>query len=172
MFPGHLRRVHPCHFREQAGMISSILMRASDHIRRMGILILLAVVCAALSNVLSPRRIAWVGNWGHHIEAEAARLKIQMVSTETARQIVEAGTHIVLDARPAGRAGDPSPEASAASDPSRSGSPRRRRRWRLAPVSPGSSRGRRGTPRRTPRRRRMGGQASSASRSAGRSIRP
>lgn len=69
--------------------------------RRAFVLAGVAVVCGVVTNLIHPRRIAWVGDWKHHVETKALAAGLQIADTATARQIVEENTHVLLDARPA-----------------------------------------------------------------------
>lgn len=62
----------------------------------------LVAVGAALglgANLVSPRAIAWVGDWEHYIEALAYREGITLASPAQTRQLLEEGRHLVFDAR-------------------------------------------------------------------------
>lgn len=63
----------------------------------------LAVLGAALGaavNLASPRRIPWVEDWGHHVEALAFREGIRVAGLAQTRAWLEKGRHMVFDARP------------------------------------------------------------------------
>lgn len=64
-------------------------------------LVLLGVagVCGMLGNTLLPTRLPWIYPWSRDIELRAARDKVPLVTLKEAQEIVESGTHLVLDAR-------------------------------------------------------------------------
>lgn len=64
------------------------------------LLMLAAALLAALANAVSPRKIPWFEDWSRHIETEALKQHILVASVETAHAIAQAGSHIILDARP------------------------------------------------------------------------
>lgn len=66
---------------------------------RVVILLLIGVVLGSLANLFLPQRIAWVGDWGNHLEALAYAENFKLASIGTVREIVQAGTHLVIDAR-------------------------------------------------------------------------
>ncbi|MFH0953395.1 MAG: rhodanese-like domain-containing protein [Verrucomicrobiota bacterium] len=65
------------------------------------LILLIAILCGGAANLVSPRRIPWVEDWANYIEAKALKEGVRLVRTEQARRIVDAGMHVVLDARPA-----------------------------------------------------------------------
>ena len=75
--------------------------RAAGLAVRMAVLMLLAGLCAALANMIHPRRIAWVENWSVYIEARALAAGFRLADTADARRIVKARSHLIFDARPA-----------------------------------------------------------------------
>ncbi len=67
---------------------------------RMGTLVVVAAAVAALANLVSPRRIAWVEDWGHYAEALAREQGIALLPLRQLQAQLAAGSVIVLDARP------------------------------------------------------------------------
>jgi rhodanese-related sulfurtransferase len=59
-----------------------------------------ALLLGTAANLVSPRRIPWVQNWSHYIEAKALREGLRVADVEQTRRMVEEGSHIILDARP------------------------------------------------------------------------
>ncbi len=53
----------------------------------------------AAANVVSPRRIPWVEDWAHHVEARAFREGISLINTDEAWKFHQEGAHLFLDAR-------------------------------------------------------------------------
>jgi rhodanese-related sulfurtransferase len=64
-----------------------------------GILIV-ASICGAAANLVSPRRIPWTEDWSHYIEARAMKERITLVTPKQVERILDTGTHVFLDARP------------------------------------------------------------------------
>lgn len=52
-----------------------------------------------VANLVSPRRIAWIEDWAHHVEARAYREGIGLINTEEAWALFEQGQYLFLDAR-------------------------------------------------------------------------
>lgn len=68
--------------------------------RRSIFLLALAAICAFTTNAF--RRsgtIAWIENWGHYVEARAMKEGIRIADLVRAKELVEAQTHLILDAR-------------------------------------------------------------------------
>ena len=70
-------------------------------IRQAAGILAMAVVCGALANTISPRRIPWREDWSNYIEAKALKQNIALASTDRAKVLFNAGTHVIFDARPA-----------------------------------------------------------------------
>ena len=68
-------------------------------ITKVAALLGVACVCGAVANTVLPMRIPWSYPWSHDIELRAAHEKIPLVSLQEARDIVDAGAQMVLDAR-------------------------------------------------------------------------
>jgi rhodanese-related sulfurtransferase len=62
-------------------------------------LVALGLVLGTVANVVSPRRIAWVEDWSHFVEARAYREGLTLINTAEAQQLWQKGTHLFLDAR-------------------------------------------------------------------------
>jgi len=65
-----------------------------------GILIL-AVACAAASQLVRRDRIPWFEDWANHIESKALKEGISLATVAQAMTFLQSGTHVILDARPA-----------------------------------------------------------------------
>lgn len=63
-------------------------------------IVLAAGLLGTASNLAHPKHIPWVEDWSRYIEAKALKEKIPLVTPAQAVRIVEAGSHLVLDARP------------------------------------------------------------------------
>jgi rhodanese-related sulfurtransferase len=59
----------------------------------------IAAVLGTAANVISPRRIPWVEDWSHYIEARALQEGLTLITTAEAWEYFQRGTHIFLDAR-------------------------------------------------------------------------
>lgn len=68
---------------------------------RAAALVTLGSVLGLAANLVSPRRIPWVEDWGHYIEALAYKENIPLAGLSQTRALIEEGRHIVFDARPA-----------------------------------------------------------------------
>jgi len=64
------------------------------------IISVVAIALGSVANTFSPRAIPWVTEWDNKIETTAREDGIQVVDLEGMRKVVEAGTHVLLDARP------------------------------------------------------------------------
>ncbi|MBU0678700.1 MAG: rhodanese-like domain-containing protein [Verrucomicrobia bacterium] len=64
------------------------------------LLIVVSAAGAAILNALRPDRILWVEDWSHYIEAKALKAGITLANLDQTHAIIEAGRHIVFDARP------------------------------------------------------------------------
>ncbi|MBP7829028.1 MAG: rhodanese-like domain-containing protein [Kiritimatiellae bacterium] len=80
---------------------SSIRSRVIALAPRIAALMVIAALAAGAANLVNPRKIAWVEDWSQYIEARALQAGFQLADTATAREIIEAKTHLVFDARPA-----------------------------------------------------------------------
>ena len=74
---------------------------AGDTARKALWLILAALILAAAVNLLHPRRIAWVEDWAHRVEAQAVAENIQLVQLSDMLHILRDGSRLFVDARPA-----------------------------------------------------------------------
>jgi rhodanese-related sulfurtransferase len=64
-----------------------------------GLLLAAALVAGTIANTLGPRRIPWTGSVAARLEAEARKSGIAVMSVSEARTALDAGTHLLLDAR-------------------------------------------------------------------------
>ncbi len=65
-------------------------------------LVVLSMLTGAIVNALRPDGgLPWTEDWAHHVESRARREGIELVNAEQVRRILEAGTHVIFDARPA-----------------------------------------------------------------------
>jgi rhodanese-related sulfurtransferase len=64
------------------------------------LILAMAAVCGAVANLVHPRRIAWVEDWGAYIEAQAFEQGLALVPQHQVSQLVEDGSHLIFDARP------------------------------------------------------------------------
>ena len=60
---------------------------------------LCGVMLGTAANFLSPRRIPWVQDWAHHVEARAYQAGLTLANTEEAWELFQKGRHLFLDAR-------------------------------------------------------------------------
>ena len=65
------------------------------------ILIGVALLLAAGVNLVHPKRIPWVEDWGHRVEAQAVQDGIALVQLSDVLNSLRDGTHVLVDARPA-----------------------------------------------------------------------
>lgn len=70
-------------------------------VRQAAGILVVSLACAALANVVSPRRIPWREDWSRRVEAKALKEGLPLVSIEQTRRFYDAKTHVFLDARPA-----------------------------------------------------------------------
>ena len=63
------------------------------------LLVLVSALIAFSLNLVSPHRIAWRGEWGRYVEAKALEAGIALADLSQAVAIVDAQTHMVIDAR-------------------------------------------------------------------------
>lgn len=75
--------------------------RVSATALRVAGLALMAALAGGLANLVHPRHIAWVEDWSRYIETRALESGFQLADTATAREIVDARSHLIFDARPA-----------------------------------------------------------------------
>lgn len=64
-----------------------------------GILLAAALAAGFAANTAGPRRIPWTGSLAARLEAEARKSGIVLVSAAEAKAALDAGTHLLLDAR-------------------------------------------------------------------------
>ncbi|MCF7848418.1 MAG: rhodanese-like domain-containing protein [Kiritimatiellales bacterium] len=69
--------------------------------KQIGLILLASAALAVAANLGHPRRIPWVQNWGRQMEAHAAKEKIEAVPLYRALDLLFAGNHLFIDARPA-----------------------------------------------------------------------
>jgi len=65
------------------------------------ILIGVAVVAAALVNLVHPKRIPWVQDWAHHVEAQAVADGMPLIQFKEVLAAYRTRTHLMVDARSA-----------------------------------------------------------------------
>jgi len=65
-----------------------------------GLILVAAILLGTASNLLSPRRIPWVGAWDSYIETKAFKAGITLVDARQAHNLFQAGRHLFFDARP------------------------------------------------------------------------
>ena len=64
-------------------------------------LLLVAVVCGVAAQVIRRDPIPWFETWSNYIEAKALKEGIPLVTSAQVLGFLQAGTHLILDARPA-----------------------------------------------------------------------
>jgi rhodanese-related sulfurtransferase len=64
-----------------------------------GVLVVVALFAGFTANTLGPRRIPWTGSVAARLEAEARKSGIAVTSVAEAKAALDAGTHLLLDAR-------------------------------------------------------------------------
>ncbi len=64
-----------------------------------GLLLAAALAAGTVANTAGPRRIPWTGGVAARLEAEARTSGIAVMSVPEARAALDAGTHLLLDAR-------------------------------------------------------------------------
>lgn len=74
---------------------------ALETFRRFFWLILAAVLLAGIVNLVHPKRIPWVENWGGQVEAQAVEEGISLVQLAGVIDILRTGSRVLIDARPA-----------------------------------------------------------------------
>jgi rhodanese-related sulfurtransferase len=65
------------------------------------VILLLAVGCGVVSQLVRRDRLPWFEDWSNYIEAKALKEGIPLVAVKQAMAILQSGTHVILDARPA-----------------------------------------------------------------------
>jgi rhodanese-related sulfurtransferase len=65
------------------------------------ILLIASALCAALAQAIRPNPLPWKQSWSDFVAQGSAELGIPILTVDEARRMVEGGTHLVLDARPA-----------------------------------------------------------------------
>ena len=65
------------------------------------ILVGIAIGIAGVTNWIHPKRIPWVGDWAHRVEAHAVREKIPLVQLSEMIEFLRSGSHQFVDARSA-----------------------------------------------------------------------
>lgn len=66
---------------------------------RVALLLTAAAAGGTAANLLSPRRIPWVEDWGNYIEAKALKEGVRLVRLNEAVTMQASGSHLILDAR-------------------------------------------------------------------------
>jgi len=69
-------------------------------VQRIGIILLVSGVVAAVANSVHPRRISWVQDWSRHVESKAAKQKIKVIPLSVAFEKVQSLEIAFIDARP------------------------------------------------------------------------
>lgn len=69
-------------------------------LQRIGAILLISGVAAAVVNTVHPHKIPWVQDWSRHVEAVAAKHEIKIISLFVALEKAQAGHSIFVDARP------------------------------------------------------------------------
>lgn len=62
---------------------------------------LVSGLLASAANLVHPRRIPWIRDWGNYVEVKAVRAGIEVIPLGLALSIHQAGDHWFVDARPA-----------------------------------------------------------------------
>jgi len=68
--------------------------------QRIGILLLLGGVLAAVANWVHPQKIPWVQDWSRYVEAKAAKQKIKVIPLSVALEKFQTSEAVFVDARP------------------------------------------------------------------------
>jgi 3-mercaptopyruvate sulfurtransferase SseA len=74
---------------------------AGETARRILWLILAAVLLAVVVNLIHPKRIPWVENWGGRVEAQAVAGQVPLVQLTDMLNFLRNGSRLFVDARPA-----------------------------------------------------------------------
>ena len=74
---------------------------AGETARRMLWLILIAVLLAVIVNLIHPKRIPWVENWGSRVEAQAVAEQMPLIQLPDMLNSLRNGSHLFVDARSA-----------------------------------------------------------------------
>jgi rhodanese-related sulfurtransferase len=74
---------------------------AGDTAKKILWLILAAVLFAVGANLIHPKRIAWVGDWGEQVEADAIREGVELVLLSDMINILRDHTRVLVDVRSA-----------------------------------------------------------------------
>jgi rhodanese-related sulfurtransferase len=81
-----------------------VLNRAGHLIRavlpEVVVLLLVSILLGGAANLVSPRRIPWVEDWTHYIEAKALKAGVTLVTAKQVEDMIHGGTYVVFDARP------------------------------------------------------------------------
>lgn len=70
---------------------------------RAALLVLLASACAAGFNAVRPNGLPWRGDPVNDVVEKARAAGVKTIDADEARRIIDAGEHLVLDARPASK---------------------------------------------------------------------
>jgi rhodanese-related sulfurtransferase len=74
---------------------------AGETARKILWMILTAVLLAAVVNLIHPKRIPWIENWGSRVEAQAVTEQMPLVQLADMLNFLRKGSHLFVDARPA-----------------------------------------------------------------------
>lgn len=64
-----------------------------------GVILAAALAAGLAANTMGPQRIPWTGSLAARLEAEARKAGVALVSVAEAKAALDAGTHLLLDAR-------------------------------------------------------------------------
>jgi len=70
-------------------------------VKQVFILIGVAVLLAGLTNLIHPKRIPWVEDWGNRVEAQAVSEKVALVQLSEILDFLREDSHLLVDARSA-----------------------------------------------------------------------
>ncbi len=68
-------------------------------LKRIGVILLVSGVVALVANSVHPRKIPWVQDWSHQVEAKAASKKIKAIPLSVALERFKTGQSVFVDAR-------------------------------------------------------------------------
>ena len=67
--------------------------------KQISVLLLISVLISFATQFVLPNRSAWRGNWNRFVESKASEGGIDTATLADAKEIVDAQSHIILDAR-------------------------------------------------------------------------
>ena len=68
-------------------------------VKQILILVGIAIGIAGVMNLIHPKRIPWVGDWAHRVEAHAVQEKVPLVQLSEMIAFLRSGSHQFVDAR-------------------------------------------------------------------------